>query len=91
MGDVKNAPPGQSGNPGTPKERPNEDPDRSHREGGGMGGSGREDPGHQRDKGTGGGGGGGGGGNQPHNDPNRERSGGSGGGQGGGQGGSRGS
>lgn len=82
MADVKNAPPGQSGNPGTPKDRPHEDPDRGHREGGGMGGAGRDNPGQQRDKGTGGGGGGG----QPRGDPNRERSGGSGGGQGGGRG-----
>lgn len=81
MGDVKNAPPGQSGNPGTPKERPHEDPDRGHREGGGMGGAGRDNPGQQRDREKGGGGGGGGG--QPRGDPNRERSGGSGGGQGG--------
>lgn len=86
MGDVKNAPPGQSGNPGTPKERPHEDPDRGHREGGGMGGAGRDNPGQQRDKERGGGGGGGGGSGQPQSDPNREQSGGSGGGQGGGRG-----
>ena len=60
MGDVKNAPPGQSGNPGTPKERPHEDPDRGRREGGGMGGTGRENPGQERERGGGGGGGGGG-------------------------------
>jgi hypothetical protein len=77
MGDVKNAPPGQSGNPGTPKEKQHDDPNRTQREGGGMGGSGRDNPGHERDKGAG----------QPSTDPNRERSGGSG---GGGQGGSKG-
>jgi hypothetical protein len=73
MGDVKNAPPGQSGNPGTPKEKQHDGPDR---EGGGMGGSGRDNPGQERDKGTG----------QPSTDPNRDKSGGSGGGQGGSKG-----
>src|SRR6185437_8902208 len=86
MGDVKNAPPGQSGNPGTPKEREHENPDRGHREEGGMGGSGRENPSHERDRGTGGGGGGGGGG-QSGSDPNRQRGGSGGSGGSGGHGG----
>ncbi|HKV49701.1 MAG TPA: hypothetical protein VJO52_00735 [Gemmatimonadaceae bacterium] len=73
MADVKNTPPGQSGNPGTPKEKQQNDPDREH---GGMGGSGRDNPDKERDKSSG----------KPNSDPNRERSGGSGGGQGGNKG-----